>query len=62
MKRIDSEENVADIFTKILGGTAHIKLSSMALGFNMSFLRGSSYHQRAKKQLSTVDADAEAGI
>ena len=62
MKRIDSEENVADLFTKILGGTAHIKLSSMALGFNMSFLRGSSYHQRAKKQLSTVDADAKAGI
>ena len=45
MKRIDSEENVADLFTKILGGTAHIKLSSMALGFNMSFLRESSYHQ-----------------
>ena len=61
MKRIDSEENVADLFTKILGGTAHIKLSSMALGFNMSFLRGSSYNQRRSTKQSAINADAGAG-
>ena len=56
IKRIDSSENIADLLTKNLGGAAHIKLSSMALGYDMSFLNGSSYHKRST-QRRTIDAD-----
>ena len=58
IKRIGSSERIADLFTKNLGGAAHIKLSSMALGYDMSFLNGSSYHKRST-QRRAIDADSQ---
>ena len=58
IKRTDSSENIADLLTKNLGGAAHIKLSSMALGYDMSFLNGSSYHKRST-QRRAIDADSQ---
>ena len=54
VKRIDSEENVSDIFTKPLGGALHIRHSSRANGYDMNFLSGSSYHSRDKTQQQQV--------
>merc|ERR1719230_1095501 len=50
VKQIDSSENIADLVTQNIGGAAHIKLSSMALGYDMSFLNGSSYHKRSTQR------------
>ena len=46
VKRIDSNDNVSDLFTKALGGALHIRHSTRANGYDMNFLSGSSYHSR----------------
>ena len=41
MYRIDSDDNVADFFTKGLGGQKHSKFASESLGYDLSFLYSS---------------------
>ena len=38
LHRIDSDENVADFFTKGLGGAKHTKFATQSLGVDMSYL------------------------
>ena len=45
MCRIDSDDNVADFFTKGLGGQKHSKFGSESLGYDLSFLYSSRRSQ-----------------
>ena len=45
MYRIDSDDNVADFFTKGLGGQKHSKFGSESLGYDLSFLYSSRKSQ-----------------
>ena len=53
MHRVDSKDNSADLFTKATGGSTHAHLSTMTLGYDMSFLK-KSYRVAREPEHSTM--------
>ena len=51
LHRIDSDENVADFFTKGLGGAKHTKFATQSLGVDMSYL------YRSRRQIENSNDD-----
>ena len=56
MYRIDSDDNVADFFTKGLGGQKHSKFGSESLGYDLSFLYSSRKINPIQKEGETPSA------
>ena len=60
MHRIDSVDNSADLFTKATGSSTHTHLSTMTLGYDMSFLK-KNYRVAREPEHSTIPGSNKPG-